>query len=398
VSSLRARRSLAAFELAAAVVLVVGAGLLVRSFWNLQRVDPGFDPSRLLLARVNLAGPGYPFPREWPVLDWPAQHAFVDSLGERLRATPGVESVAFAHMGPTDSGWTTGITIAGRPAPPPGEQDEASYRPVSAGYFRSLGIPLARGREFELFDGPGRPLVAVVNEAFVARHLPDVEPLGQRVVVFGQPRAIVGVARNERFSGLDARAATAVYLPLVQNPQPSLAILVRAAGRPLDLVPALRQSLRGVDPTLALFEVGTAEQALATSLEERRFTLLLLGTFAAVALALAAVGIYGVVSFAVQERTREMGVRIALGAEPRDVFRMVVRQGLSLSLAAVAAGSALALLVGRVMERLLFGVDARDPATFLAVAVVLLGAAFAASAIPALRATRVDPTAALRAE
>jgi putative ABC transport system permease protein len=397
-SGLRARKALAAFELAAAVVLLAGAGLLVRSFWKLQQVDPGFDPRGVLLAQVNLSGPGYVFPRHWPVLDWPAESAFTEGVAARLAASPGVEAVAFAHMGPTDAGWTTRVTIDGRPEPPPGEQDEASYRPVSAGYFETLGIRLAKGREFSHFDAAGRPLVAVVNEAFAARHFPGEEPLGQRIVVFGAPREVVGVAPNERFSGLEAGPATAMYLPLAQNPQPALVLIVRGAGKPLELAPAVRESVRAVDPTLALFELTSAEEALASSLEQRRFTLLLLGGFAAVALALAAVGIYGVVSFAVSERTREMGLRIALGAEPRHVFGMVVRQGLGLALAAIGAGTLLALALGRVMERLLFGVEARDPATLAAVVVILLAAAFLASAVPARRATRVDPTTALRAE
>ena len=397
-SGLRARRSLAAFELAAAVILVVGAGLLVRSFWKLQRVDPGYDPRGLLLAKVSFAGPGFAFPKSWPVNDWPAQSAFTETLASRLEANPAVRAVAFAHQGPTDAGWTTRVTVEGRPAPAPGEQDEASFRPVSATYFRTLGIPLERGRDFGRFDGPGRPLVAIVNDAFVARHLPGEDPVGHRISVFGLPREIVGVVRGERFQGLDAGPAPAMYLPLAQNPLPALTVVLRVTPEPLDLAPALREAVRGLDPTLALFELGSAEQALARSLEERRFTLLLLGAFAVVALTLAAVGIYGVVSFAVSERTREMGVRIALGAEPRHVFRMVVRQGLGLSFAAIAAGTVLALALGRVMERLLFGVEARDPLTFAAVAVLLLATAFTASAVPALRATRVDPTTALRAE
>ncbi len=398
VSGLRARRSLAAFELAAAVVLLTGSGLLVRSFWNLQSVDPGFDPRGLLLAKLSLAGPGYAFPKEWPVNDWPAQTALVESLAGRLATNPAVGSVTFAHQGPTDPGWTTRVTVEGRPAPPPGEQDEASFRPVSAGYFGTLGVPLTRGREFGRFDGPGRPFVAIVNDAFVARHLPGENPLGQRILVFGAAREIVGVVPNERFEGLDAGPAPAMYLPLAQNPMTALTIILRTPRDPLDLAPSLREALAGVDPTLALFEVGSAEQALVRSLEERRFTLLLLSAFAAVALALAAVGIYGVVSFAVSERTREVGVRIALGAEPRHVFRMVVRQGLGLSAAAILAGTLAALLLGQVMERLLFGVPARDPLTFAAVVLILLATAFVASAVPALRATRVEPTTALRVE
>jgi predicted permease len=389
---------LAAFELVAAVVLLAGAGLLVRSFWKLQQVDPGFDPRGVLFARVSLSGPGYVFPRKWPVNDWPAERAFTDGVAARLAAAPGVQAVAFAHQGPTDQGWTTRVTVDGRPAPAPGAEDEASFRPVSAGYFATLGIPLARGREFTHFDAAGQPFVAVVNEAFAGRHFPGEEPLGRSIVVFGSPREIVGIVPNERFSGLEAGPATAMYFPLAQNPLPALVVIVRSDREPLAMVPALREAVRGVDPTLALFEVGSAHGALAQSVEERRFTLVLLGAFAAVALALAVVGIYGVVSFAVSERTRELGLRIALGAEPGDVFRMVLGQGLALSLVAIAVGTGAALLLGRVMERLLFGVEARDPLTFAGVAAILLAAAFAACALPARRATRVDPTTALRAD
>jgi putative ABC transport system permease protein len=238
----------------------------------------------------------------------------------------------------------------------------------------------------------------VVNEAFAARHFPGEDPIGARINVFGAPREIVGLVGNERFRGLEAGPAPAMYLPLAQNPQPWLTLILRTAGEPVDQAPTLREVVRAIDPTLALFEVNSAEGALARSLEERRFTLWLLATFALVALALAAVGIYGVVSYAVTLRTREVGVRIALGAEPRHVFRMVVGQGMALAVAAIATGTAAALALGRVMERLLFGVEARDPLTFTVVVTILLAAAFTASALPALRATRVDPTTALRAE
>jgi putative ABC transport system permease protein len=398
VSGLRTRRFLVAFELSAAVVLVVGAGLLVRSFENLRRVDPGYDPRNLLLAHVSLTGPGYAFPKGWPVLQWPAYTAFAGALRERLEAQPGVLGVAFAHQGPADPGWTTGVTVEGRPRVPEGQQPEASYRPVSPGYFRTLGVPLLRGREFGRFDGPGATPVAVVNEAFVARHFPGEDPIGRRIVVFRVPREIVGVSGDERFAGIEASPATAMYLPIDQNPQPSVTVAIRTASDPASAVPALRAALRATDPTLALFEVDTAEGALEGSLRQRRFVLALLGGFAMVALLLAAVGTYGVVSFAVGERTREVGVRVALGARPAQVFVLVVRQGMSLGAVAVGVGVLGALALGRVMENLLFGVGARDPLTLATVAAGLLLTAFAASALPALRATRVDPVRALRLE
>jgi len=397
-SGLRARRFLVAFELAAAVVLVAGAGLLVRSFENLRRVDPGYDPKNLLLAHLSLTGPSYPFPKGWPVLEWPAYTAFADALRERLLAQPGILGVAFAHQGPADPGWVTGVTVEGRPPVPEGEMPEASYRPVSPGYFRTLGVPIRRGREFARFDGPGAPLVAVVNEAFAARLFPGEDPIGRRIRVARASREIVGLVRDERFEGIEAGPAPAMYLPIDQNPQPSVTVAIRTVSDPLAVVPALRAALRATDPTRALFEVDSAEQALEGSLRQRRFVLVLLGGFAAVALLLAAVGTYGVVSFAVGERTREVGVRLALGAPPAHVFGLVVRQGMTLAAVAVGLGGLVALALGRVMENLLFGVGARDPLTLATVAIGLLLTAFVASALPALRATRVDPVRALRLE
>src|SRR5262249_9311495 len=395
-SGLRARRFLVAFELAAAVVLVVGAWLLWRSAETSRAVDPGYDRKTLLLAPLSLTRPGYPFPKGWPVLEWPAYTAFADALRERLLAQPGVLGVAFAHQGPADPGWPTGVTVEGRPAPPPGEQDEASYRPVSPGYFRTLGVPILRGREFGRFDGPGAPLVAVVNEAFAARHFPGEDPIGRRIKVARASREIVGLVGDERFEGIDVGPAPAMYLPIDQNPQPSVTVAIRTVSDPFAAAPALRAALRATDPTLALFEVDTAEGTLAGSLRQRRFVLMLLGGFAAVALLLAAVGTYGVVSFAVGERTREVGVRLALGARPAHVFGLVVRQGMTLAAVAVGLGVLGALALGRMMENLLFGVRARDPLTLATVAAGLLLTAFAASALPALRATRVDPVRALR--
>ena len=396
--SRRLRRWLVAFELATAVVLVTGAGLLLRSFWELRQVDPGYDPRGVLLAHVTLSGPGYRFPEGWPVHEWPALDAFERELGPRLRRIPGAVSIALAHQGPADPGWTTRVTVEGRPDLPPGEQPEASFRPVSPGYFRTLGLPLHRGRDFGRFDGGGAPLVAIVNEAFVKTHFPGEDPLGRRIRVFGVPREIVGTVGDERFDGLEAGPAPAMYLPLRQNPQPGLTVVLRSDREPIAAVAALREAVRAASPTLALFDVTTAEGALATSVEQRRFTLVLLAGFAAVALLLAVVGVYGIVSCSLGERTREVGVRMALGAEAWHVFHLVVREGMTLAVGAVALGGASALALGRLLERLLFRVEPRDPLTFAIVAMVLLGAAFVASAVPAARAVRLDPARTLRAE
>jgi putative ABC transport system permease protein len=240
--------------------------------------------------------------------------------------------------------------------------------------------------------------VAVVNEAFAARHFSGEDPIGRRIKVARAPREIVGLAGDERFAGIEAGPAPAMYLPIDQNPQPTVTVAIRTASDPLSAAPALRAALRATDPTLVAFEVDTAEGALEGSLRQRRFVMMLLGGFAAVALLLAAVGTYGVVSFAVGERTREVGVRVALGARPADVFGLVVRQGMTLAAVAVGLGVMGALALGRVMENLLFGVGVRDPLTLATVATGLLLTAFAASALPALRATRVDPVRALRLE
>src|SRR4029079_18300054 len=206
---------------------------LARIFDNLHRVDPGYDSKNLLLAHLSLTGPGYTFPKGWPVLAWPAYSAFADALRERLEPQPGVVGVAFAHQGPADPGWTTGVTVEGHPPPTPGEQEEASYRPVSPGYFRTLGVPLLRGREFGRFDGPGAPPVAVVNEAFAARHFPGQDPIGRRIVVARLSREIGGLAGDERFEGIEAGPAPAMYLPIDQNPQPSVTVAIRTASDPL---------------------------------------------------------------------------------------------------------------------------------------------------------------------
>jgi len=397
-SSGRARSALVVAEVALAVALVVAAGLLIRSLDALGRVEPGFRSEGLLLAQVDLAGPAYPFPEHWPVHDWPQLDRFVAELQPRLEALPGVISVAFSHMGPVDSGWTTRVTVAGRPEPPPGEQDEASFRPVSPDYFATTGIPLALGRAFDRFDSSDGALVAIVNEAFVRRHFGADPPLDQSIVVFGAPRRVVGVARDVRFQGLENAAQPAMYLPLDQNPQPNLVVSLRVEGEPTRLADELRGRVAAVDPTLAVYGVQAADAALAGSLAERRFSTALLLLFAAVALCLAMIGVYGVIAYSVAQRTREIGVRVALGAAPAGLVRMVLLRALTLVAAALLLGFGLAALAGRLLQGLLFGVETSDPATFAVVAALLTLAAVVASVVPARRATRIDPLEALRAE
>jgi predicted permease len=301
-------------------------------------------------------------------------------------------------VGPVDPGWTTRVTVVGQPVPPPGEQDEASFRAVGPGYFATSGIALAMGREFDRYDGSSAPLVAVVNEAFARRHFGGAPPLDQSIDVFRASRRVVGVARDVRFAGLESEPQPAMYLPLDQNPLADLVVSLRVEGEPMRLAGELRAQLAAVDPSLALYDVEAADTAIQGSLAERRFSTALLLLFAALALGLAMVGVYGVVAYSVAQRTREIGVRVALGAAPARLVRMVLVRGLALVGVALGIGFALAAAASHLLQGLLFGIGPADPATFAAVAALLVLAAVAASVVPARRATRVDPLEALRAE
>jgi len=394
----RLRRALVVIEVAAAVVLVIAAGLLLRSFWRVLAVDPGLDPDRVLVVDLELPQASYPFPEGWPVFDWPRGVGFVRALEERIGDLPGVAGATTALNAPLASGWTTRVSVVGQPEVPEGELDEARFRPVGPGWFRLLRIPLAAGREFVAADDGSAPRVAIVNQAFVRRYFPGGNPLGESINIFGVPREIVGVAGDVRFRGREADVQPTMYVPFHQNPLSALSLVVRAEGDPLALVPAVRGAIRALDPDLPLVEVATLEQTLAGSLAQRRFTLSLLALFAALALVLAAVGIYGTVALGVVERTHEIGVRLALGGDRGDVLRLVLGQGLGLTLAGVALGLAGALAVRRALAALLFEVGPGDPLTWAAVPAVLAAVALAASWLPARRATAVDPVVALHQE
>ncbi len=394
----RLRHGLLIAEVALSTLLLIGAGLLIRSLARLAAVDPGFDPRNVVTLGLQLPPARYPMPRVWPILEWPQVTAFQDRLLETVSALPGVRSAALAVGTPASATWTTRMTVVGRPEPPPGHQDEVYYRPVSEDYFRAAGLPVLKGRGFDARDDGRRPLVVVINQSFAKRYFPDQDPLGQRVKLYGVAREVVGVAGDEKFLGLASEAPPAAYLPFRQGLLDSLSLIVRAAGDALALAPSLHKVIWSLDPNLAVFDVVTLEQALAESLAQRRFTMRLLGAFAALALLLAVVGIYGVVSSTVGRRTHEIGLRMALGAARRDVLRLVVRHVLLLTVAGVGLGLAAALALSRLLAGLLFGVGPRDPVTFLAAALILTGVALAAGFLPARRATRVDPMVALRYE
>ena len=392
------RSALVAGELALAIMLLAGAGLLIRSFWNLLSVDPGFQAGGVVKAEYQLPRSRYPADfAAWP--DFREQHAFIAAILARAEALPGAAAAAIAGNHPLDPGFTNSFVIVGREseAREPG-WPELTVRRVTAGYFSTVGVPLLRGRLLTPADGTRSAPVVLINDAAVRRFFGDRDPLGAQLRLFGTARTIVGVVANERTRGLSEEAPLATYLPLTQAPSADGAgtLLVRTAGDPLALAAAVRGIIRERDPALAVFAVEPLDRTLSRSVGERRFAMLLVGLFAALALALGAIGVHGVLSYDVARRMREIGIRMALGAERASVLRLIVGQALVLVAIGVLAGGAGAFVLTRTLSTLLFGVTPHDPATFAAAAGVLTIVALAAAAVPAWRATRVDPATALR--
>jgi putative ABC transport system permease protein len=394
----RLRPALVIAELALAVVLVVGAGLLLKSFWQLRQVDPGFHAAGVLKAEYQLPPGRYPADfAVWP--NFKEMHAFTLALLRRVGALPGVESVAVAGNHPLDPGFTNSFEVVGREAEAK-TWPEISIRRVTPGYFRTVGLSLVRGRLLQDSDATSAPAVLLLNQAAARLFFSGREPLGAQIRFWGAARTIVGVVANERFHGLAAASPPGLYVPLAQAPSASGAgvLLVRANRDPILLTSPIRAAVRELDPGLAIFGIEPLEETLSRSLSERRFTVLLLGLFAALALVLAAVGMHGVLSYTVAQRTREIGVRVALGARPWRVVRLVLVEGLALAAAGLAIGLAGALALTRLLASLLYGTTPTDPMTFVGVTLFLAVVALAATYIPARRATRVDPVVALRTE
>ena len=389
------RRSLVVAEVALALVLLAGSGLLLKSFARLQRVDPGFVPAQLLTFAVALPAAKYPSDTQ--------RIAFFDQLFPRLAALPGVRAAGGTSVLPFGGNWSTGsFTVEGFT---PAEDEPGPWgdiRIVSPDFLQALGAPLRRGRHLTPDDGPGRPRVAVVDEEMVRRYWPDADPIGKRIT-FGPDSApewieVVGVVGHTMHEGLDADARVQLYLPYAQRGPGQLTVVLRTTGDPARLTAAARSAVRAIDPDQPIANVRTMEELVDTSLGGRRLAAVLLAVFAGVALLMAAVGIYGVMSFAVAQRTRELGVRVALGASRASVLRLVVRQGMGLVLLGVAIGAAGALGLTRLIASQLYAVRSTDPATFGLVALALVATALVAILVPAARAMRLDPVAALRDE
>jgi predicted permease len=392
----RFRSALVVAELALAVILMAGAGLLIKSLWRLSRVDPGFRAQGVLKAEFQLPANGYPQSmRDWP--RWQEIRRFGDEVRRRVAALPGVTGVTIAGAHPLEAGYTSSIVVVGREAEA-ADWPEPSIRLVDAGYQATLRVPLLEGRALREADNLDAPPVLAINATARRRFFGERPALGQRVRLWGSERTVVGVFADERFHGLAMAASPALYLPAGQAPIPNGSILVRVERDPAALAPALRAAVREVEPGLALYGVEPLVETLSQSIAQRRFTMLVLGAFAAVALLLAVVGVHGVLSYTVAQRNREIGIRMALGADRQNVGRLVVRQGARLALGGLGLGVLGALAVSRVLTTLLFGVAPSDPVTLASVALTLGGVALLASWLPARRAARVDPMVVLREE
>jgi len=396
----RGRTLLIALEMAFAVLLVLGAGLTVRSFRNLQRIPVGFDPGHVLSLRLAL--PATRYDSAAPVA------AFYEELGNRVRALPGVQAAGFVRQLPLASQiGDAGMRIQGRPVPPGEQGRSGDWQVVTPGYFEAMHERLVRGRFFTAADAADGALVAAINETMAREYFPGEDPIGQRIAIGGDTtkwRTIIGVIGDVHHNSLLAPVKRKWFVPLAQwgmlfgAPRRSMTLVVRSSANPLALVNPIRRLVHDADPDVPLTHVQTLNDVVAAATREQRFTMSVMAGFAALALLLAAVGTYGVVSYAVGQRTREIGIRLALGASVPAVTGMVLRQGMLPAGAGVALGLAAALLLTRYLRTLLYHVAPVDPLTFAAMPVLLLLVAAAAVMIPALRASRIDPLEALRAE
>jgi putative ABC transport system permease protein len=384
------RSTLMVSEVALALVLLIGAGLLIRSFVKLLDVDPGYRAENLLTARISLP-PRY--------RDNSQRVEFYERLLQRLAALPGVAAVgATSHLPLT--GYNMGSTLRVEGRSPLEEERRASVpvARVNPDYFRTMGIGLRAGRLFNDGDTQGAPSVALLSETLARRLFPNEDPLGKRLSLAGSSTTVIGVVSDIRYTGLDGEIEQAVYLSYRQLPRSGMALILHSAVEPSSLAPPLRGAVREIDPGLAVNEVMTMNERLSNSVAARRFHLMLLGGFAALALLLAGIGVYGVISYVTTQRMHEVGIRMALGAQSADVSRLFIRQGMALVSLGVGLGLLGAFALTRVMSSLLFGVGATDPLTFACVALLLSSIALVACYLPARRAARIDPLVALRHE
>jgi putative ABC transport system permease protein len=399
----RVRNLLVVSEVALSLMLLVGAGLMIRSLWLLRSVDPGFDPTNVITMTVAVPRSKFASPLQ--------ETQFFDSALARVRALPGVTTAGLIDDLPLDnSGSHQPIAIQGRPVVPMAEQPEVDVRVISPDYLRTMRVPLRRGRELSASDTQDRPYAVLISESMAQRFWPNEDPIGKHLTLTfapEKPREIVGIVGDVKQDGLDAKSPSAtLYYPVAQIGMPmtgewrsfTTSLAVRTASHPDSLVSAVTNAIHEVDREIPLVDVTTMEDLITNSISQRRFNMLLFAAFAGLAVLLAAVGIYSVLAYAVRRRVREIGIRMALGAQVTDVLRLVVTEGMTPTLIGVAIGLAGALALGRVLATLIYGIQATDPLTIASVSLLLIAIALVASLIPAYRATRIEPIKALREE
>jgi putative ABC transport system permease protein len=391
----RLRSALVVGEIALAVVLLVGAGLMMKSLLRLLQTNVGFNTENLLTMSVVLPPAKYTEANQ--------RINFNTQLQERVRSLPGVTGAGTVDILPLNGGNTTRFNIDGDPLPPPGKETEANTRVVNDSYFQTLGIPLIAGRNFDERDKPNGPTVVIIGKTIADRLFAGRDPVGKRLrypSIQADPVEVVGVVGDVKITGLDEAIRPVLYYPYRQNSGTAANLVVRTTGDPTSLANAVRSEVRNLEADAAILNVNTMDGMIAQTPASfmRRFPALLIGIFAGVALLLASIGIYGVVSYSVSQQIHHIGIRMALGARPSDILRMVLKQGLVLALAGVAIGVAAALGLTRLMSSLLFEVKTTDVGTFALVTGTLFAVALLACYLPARRATKVDPLVALRYE
>jgi len=391
----RVRSAMVVTEIALAVVLLVGAGLLVKSLFRLLQSNIGFKTENLLTVDFVLPPAKYPQPAQ--------TISFTDQVQDRVRTVPGVASVGIVDVLPLNGGNTTRFSIAGDPVPAPGQDTEANLRRVTDTYFQTLGVPLIAGRMFDQHDTLDSQGVVIICKSMADRMFAGRDPVGMHIRYTSAqvpPDLIIGVVGDVRVTGLDEAVKPVLYFPFRQNPSPAASIVTRTTGDPAALGATIRNEIRNVEPATAILNVRTVDEMIAQTPASfmRRFPALLISIFAVVALLLASIGIYGVISYSVRQQTHYIGVRMALGASPADILKMVLKQGMLLAVLGVVAGVLAALALMRLLRSLLFEVSTTDVATFALVTGVLFVVALLACYLPARRATKVDPLIALRYE